>query len=252
MSLAHIVLSLIFGSFVGSVLGFVGAGGAMITVPILLYVFHFNAQQATTAALAVVFMAAFFGLIPKIRSKDDLYREAHSIWAIGLVTNIGGALLSKNLSAGVITGGFAIVLFIAGGSMLRGPAKIKPEQRMPLGALIATSLLIGLMTGLFGIGGGFLAIPILVLFYNTPQNKAAGTSLFIITINCLTSFFGHQSQWAQVKWGVPLVIGFAAIIISALASHYSSRVPTDLLRKSFAYLLFALSIFTIIKTVLAK
>ena len=98
MSLTHVILSLIFGAFIGSVLGFVGAGGAMITVPILLYVFHFNPQQATTAALAVVFIAAFFGLIPKIRSKDILYREALSIWALGLVTNIGGALLSKHLS----------------------------------------------------------------------------------------------------------------------------------------------------------
>lgn len=252
MSLTHVILSLIFGAFIGSVLGFVGAGGAMITVPILLYVFHFNPQQATTAALAVVFIAAFFGLFPKIRSKDVLYREALSIWALGLVTNIGGALLSKHLSAGLLTGGFALVLFIAGGSMLGGQVKTRLEKRMPLGALIATSLLIGLMTGLFGIGGGFLAIPILVLFYNTPQSKAAGTSLFIITINCLTSFFGHQSQWGQVKWGVPLVISFAAIIVSTLASHFSSRVPTDLLRKSFAYLLFALSIFTIVRTVVAK
>ena len=252
MSLTHIILALIFGSFVGSVLGFVGAGGAMITVPILLYVFHFNAQQATTAALAVVFIAAFFGLIPKIRTKDVLYREALSIWAIGLVTNIGGALLSKHLSAWVITGGFAAVLSVAGASMLRGPVKVRPERKMPLGALIATSLLIGLMTGLFGIGGGFLAMPILILFYNTPQSKAAGTSLFIIAINCSTSFLGHHSAWAEVKWGIPLVIGIAAIIVSTLTSHYSSRVPTDLLRKSFAYLLFALSIFTIIKTVIAK
>ena len=110
MSLTHVILSLIFGAFIGSVLGFVGAGGAMITVPILLYVFHFNPQQATTAALAVVFIAAFFGLIPKIRSKDILYREALSIWALGLVTNIGGALLSKHLSAGLLTGGFAVDL----------------------------------------------------------------------------------------------------------------------------------------------
>jgi uncharacterized membrane protein YfcA len=108
------------------------------------------------------------------------------------------------------------------------------------------------MTGLFGIGGGFLAMPILILFYNTPQSKAAGTSLFIIAINCSTSFLAHHSAWAEVKWGIPLVIGIAAIIVSTLASHYSSRVPADLLRKSFAYLLFALSIFTIIKTVIAK
>ncbi|MEJ0014703.1 MAG: sulfite exporter TauE/SafE family protein [Actinomycetota bacterium] len=241
-------LAVLSGLFIGSVLGFVGAGGALVSVPILLYVFHFSPTQATTAALAIVLLAALSGAIPKMRIHDVLYREAFSIWGIGLITNISGSILSKHLPNALITTGFAVILCIAGVATLRGPIKADIEKRMPVGVLIVIALIIGAMTGIFGVGGGFLAIPVLVLFYNTPQNKAAGTSLLIISINSMTSFLGHHAVWHEVKWGIPIVIGLVAIVVSLVASHNTSRVPVLLLRKAFAYLLFALAIFTITKT----
>jgi len=165
------VLALLCGAFIGAVLGFVGAGGAMLSVPILLYIFKFSTAQATTAALAVVFMAAAAGVIPKWRSKDVLYREALSVWAIGFISNVGGAILSKHFPSSAITTGFALILIIAGGSMLKGPIADHPEKRMQPLALIAISLIIGAMTGVFGIGGGFLAIPVLVLFITPLKRK---------------------------------------------------------------------------------
>ncbi len=243
-----VLLAVISGAFIGSVLGFVGAGGAMVSVPILLYVFHFTPTQATTAALAIVLLAALSGAIPKMRLHDVLYREAFSIWGIGLITNIGGAALSKHFPNSLITTGFAVILAFAGFAMLRKPIKADPEKRMSLGVLIVTALVIGAITGVFGVGGGFLAIPILILFYNTPQNKAAGTSLLIISINSITSFLGHHAVWHEVKWGIPIVIGGVAVVVSLLASHHTRRVPVVLLRQSFAYFLFVLSIFTLAKT----
>lgn len=244
----NITLAILSGCFIGSVLGFVGAGGALVSVPILLYIFHFTPTQATTAALAVVLSAALFGALPKMRAHDVLYREAFSIWGIGLVTNFGGATLSKHFPNSVITGGFAVVLLIAAIATMRGPVKPQPEKRMPLGMLILIALCIGAMTGIFGVGGGFLAIPILVLFYHTPHHKAAGTSLLIISINSTTSFLGHHAVWHEVHWGTPLIIGGVAIVVSTTASHFSKRAPTALLRRAFAYLLFSLAIFTVIKT----
>jgi uncharacterized membrane protein YfcA len=246
----NVVLAVLSGSFIGSVLGFVGAGGAMVSVPILLYIFHFTPTQATTAALAVVLSAALSGAIPKMRKGDVLYREAFSIWGIGLITNVGGATLSKHFPNAVITGGFALILISAGYATLRGSIKPEPEKRMPLGILILIALTIGAMTGVFGVGGGFLAIPVLVLFYNTPTNKAAGTSLLIISINSATSFFGHHAVWHEVNWHIPIIMGATAVVVSMLASHYSARLPNALLRRAFAYLLFALSAFTIVKTIL--
>ena len=244
------ILALMSGAFIGAVLGFVGAGGAMISVPILLYLFHFSAAQATTAALAIVFIAAFAGVLPKIKSGDVLFREAFSIWAIGFISNVGGAALAKHLPDTSILIGFAGVMIVAGASMLRGPVKARPEKRMRPTALILISLTIGAMTGIFGIGGGFLAIPVLVLFYNTPHKKASGTSLLIITLNCLTSFVAHQSQWHTIQWRTPITIGLGAIVVSTIASHNSSKVNARVLQKVFAWLLFSLAAFTIIHTLI--
>lgn len=243
----EILGALLAGSFIGAVLGFVGAGGAMLSVPILIYGFGFEPKLATTAALAVVFLAAASGVIPKARKNQVLYRDALVIWAIGLITNLGFSSIANQLSDAFITTGFAAVLLLAGASMLH-PPKYEDHKRMPLPVLIVMSLIIGSMTGIFGIGGGFLAIPVLVLFFGTPQNIAAGTSLLIISINSLTAFIGHKSLWSDVQWHVPIFMGTAAVIVAQVASHQSHRTDPKVLRKSFAYLLFAIAAFTVAKT----
>ncbi len=239
--------ALLAGSIIGAVLGFIGAGGAMLSVPILMYLFDFEPKLATTAALAVVFLAALSGLVPKARMKQILYRDAFVISGIGLITNIGFALVAEHIPDSVITTGFAAVLLLAGFSMLR-PPRLEEHKRMPLTILILMSLLIGSMTGLFGIGGGFLAIPVLVLFFGTPQAIAAGTSLLIIALNSLISFIGHHALWADVQWHIPIFMAGAAIVIAQIASHYSGKSSPVALRKAFAYLLFAVSLFTLAKT----
>jgi len=245
--LMEIVAGLIAGSFIGAVLGFIGAGGAMLSVPILLYVFDFTPQTATTAALAVVLSAAISGLLPKIKSKEVLFREALIIWALGLTTNVLFSILAYRLSDSVLTTGLALVLIVAGSSML-----IKPiagtEKRVPILWLIVISLVIGMITGLFGIGGGFLAIPILVLFFKVPQGKAAGTSLAIIAINSITAFFGHYRSWDDVDWKIPLVMAVAAVIVARLASIKSGQLNPVLMKKGFAILLYSIAAFTLLQT----
>jgi len=193
-------------------------------------------------------LAAASGVLPKFKSKEVLVREAVSIWGIGLVTTLSMTALATHINVKVLHSGFALVLVIAGASMLRGPIKADPERRMPVPVLILISLIIGTLTGLFGIGGGFLAIPVLVLFYNTPQNKAAGTSLLIIAMNCTTSFLERYKSWHIVEWKTPITIALVAIVVSRIASQKSGKVNAKILKSSFAYLLFSLSAFTLIKT----
>jgi len=243
----EIIGGLLAGGFIGAVLGFIGAGGAMLSVPILLYIFDFTPQAATTAALAVVLSAAISGLLPKIKSKEVLFKEAFVIWGIGLLTNLGFSLIAHRIPDSVITTGFAIVLVVAGTSML-----IKPiagtEKKVPLFWLIVISLVIGSITGLFGIGGGFLAIPILVLFFKNPQGKAAGTSLAIIALNSITAFFGHYQVWPDVTWTVPIAMAISAVVIARFASIKSGQVNPAILKKAFAYLLYSIAILTIAQT----
>jgi uncharacterized membrane protein YfcA len=243
----EILGALLAGAFIGSVLGFVGAGGAMLAVPILIYIFQFTPHHATTASLAVVGLAATSGVISKARSREILYREAIIIWGIGLITNLGFSSISDRLSDRFVTTGFALVLILAGLSMLRNPLSII-HTRMPLPILIIVSLAIGSITGLFGIGGGFLAIPILVLFFGTPQIVAAGTSLLIIAMNSLTALLGRASTWDQVDWHVPLLMGVSAIVISNLASRRASKSTPAKLKNYFAILLFSLAVFTLVES----
>ena len=243
----EIIGGLLAGAFIGAVLGFIGAGGAMLSVPILLYIFDFTPQAATTAALAVVLAAAISGLLPKIKSKEVLFKEALVIWGLGLITNLGFSIIAHKLSDTVITTGFSMVLVTAGTMML-----IKPiagtEKKVPLFWLVVISLVIGSMTGLFGIGGGFLAIPVLVLFFKNPQGKAAGTSLAIIALNTITAFFGHYQSWSDLTWTTPIAMAIAAVVVARIASIKSGQMNPAILRKSFAFLLYSIAIFTLLET----
>ena len=243
----EIIGGLIAGGFIGAVLGFIGAGGAMLSVPILLYFFGFTPQAATTAAIAVVLTAAISGLLPKIKSKEVLFKEAAVIWALGLVTNLGFSLIAHRISDSVLTTGFALVLLSAGTAMLIKPVA-GTEKKIPIFWLVVMSLVIGSMTGLFGIGGGFLAVPVLVLFFNVPQGKAAGTSLAIIAINSITAFFGHYQSWSDVTWTVPIAMSIAAVIVARIASIKSGQMNQAVLRKTFAGLLYSIAIFTLLQT----
>ena len=243
----EIIGGLIAGGFIGAVLGFIGAGGAMLSVPILLYIFGFTPQAATTAAIAVVLTAAISGLLPKIKSKEVLFKEAAVIWALGLVTNLGFSLIAHRISDSVLTTGFALVLLSAGTAMLIKPVA-GTEKKIPIFWLVVMSLVIGSMTGLFGIGGGFLAVPVLVLFFNVPQGKAAGTSLAIIAINSITAFFGHYQSWSDVTWTVPIAMSIAAVIVARIASIKSGQMNQAILRKAFAGLLYSIAIFTLLQT----
>ena len=245
-----IIEALIAGSAIGAVLGFVGAGGAMLSVPILVYLFDFPAHQASVAALAVVIVAALAGLYPRYKKRDVLVKEAFIIWAIGTFANIPAANLVKHLSDGVLLTGFSAVIIFAGLTMLQKPVSA-PERPIPLPLLILLSLVIGSITGLFGIGGGFLVVPVLVLAFNSPQNKAAGTSLLVIVLNCSTALLAHQSSWSEIKWGIPLLMGISAIAVGQWAGKSATKTNPVVLRRAFAILLFVLAALTLLKTWLA-
>ncbi len=245
----EIIGALIAGCLIGAVLGFVGAGGAMLSVPILTNFFDFSPQQATTAALAIVFLAALSGSLPKMKNKEILYRDALIIWAIGLVTNLGFSSIAADLPEKFITVGFSMVLLLASYSMFRNPFT-NIQRRIPLSILILISLFVGAITGLFGIGGGFLVIPALVLFFGTPQNVAAGTSLLVISLNSITALLGHNAMWGEVDWHVPIFMSVGAIVMASASSHFGRVSSPALLRKAFATLLLFVAGITLLQALL--
>ena len=244
----EILGALIAGTFIGSVLGFVGAGGAMLAVPIFIYGFGFEPSIASTAALAVVGSAALSGASAKIKTKEIYYRDALVIWAIGLTTNIAFSSIVHRLPEDFIAIGFSIVIVFAGLSMLGSPLTTI-HKRMTWPVLIAISLLIGTITGLFGIGGGFLVIPVLVLGFGTSHAIAAGTALLVIAMNSATALLGHNALWGDVSWDIPLAMGASAVVIAQIASRIKLPISDALLRRIFAYLLFSVAIFSLIERI---
>ena len=242
----EILGALIAGTFIGSVLGFVGAGGAMLAVPILIYGCGFEPSVASTSALAVVGAAALSGASAKIKTKQIYYRDALVIWSIGLITNIGFSSIVDRLPEDFIAIGFSIVIIFAGLSMLGSPLTTI-HKRMSWPVLIGISLLIGSITGLFGIGGGFLVIPVLVLGFGTSHVIAAGTALLVIAINSATALLGHHALWSEVSWNIPLAMGASAVVVAQIASRITLPIADTFLRKLFAYLLFSVATFSLIE-----
>jgi hypothetical protein len=118
---------------------------------------------------------------------------------------------------------------------------------MSPGVLVAISLGIGVITGLFGIGGGFIVIPVLMHAFGTPARVASGTSLVVIALNSITAFIGHQSHWDEVDWKIPVVMALSAMAIALLASHRQSK-SNETTKKAFAGLLVLVAAFTLLQT----
>ena len=142
--------------------------------------------------------------------------------------------------------GFALVLVLAGLSMLRNP-KFSEQTRMPVSVLIVISLVIGSITGLFGIGGGFIVIPVLMHAFGTPARVASGTSLVVIALNSITAFIGHQSHWDEGNWKIPILMALSATAIALLASHRQSK-SNETTKKAFAGILVLVAAFTMLQT----
>jgi uncharacterized membrane protein YfcA len=160
---------------------------------------------------------------------------------------LAASVLAHKLSDAFITTGFAAVLLIAAASMLR-KSKEQEHRRMSVPVLVLVSLGIGALTGLFGIGGGFIVVPVLINAFGTPPRIATGTSLVVICLNSITAFVGHYSHWNEVDWKYPVIIGASAVVVALLASHKQKAINADQTRKLFAALLICISAFTVIKT----
>jgi uncharacterized membrane protein YfcA len=114
----EILVAALCGAVIGLILGLVGAGGSMIAVPMLIYIFSFSPVQATTASLLIVFAGAVAGLSSKFKNGDVLVRDGLVIWFFGLTTNFAGAYFLPQLPETLILTGFSLVLISAGASML--------------------------------------------------------------------------------------------------------------------------------------
>jgi uncharacterized membrane protein YfcA len=180
-------LALPFGLAIGLSLGLVGGGGSILAVPVLVYVLGEGVKQATTASLLIVGATALLGALDHARCGRVRWRTDLAFGAAGALGSLGGTALNRLASADAILFLFALLLLAAAYGMLRRPALDEGTQteshgRAPWSRVAPAGLAVGALTGLFGVGGGVLIVPALVLVLGLPMRAAVGTSLLVIAL----------------------------------------------------------------------
>ncbi|WP_123027356.1 sulfite exporter TauE/SafE family protein [Mycolicibacterium stellerae] len=251
-----ITLSLIFGAIIGVLLGLLGGGGSILAVPVLVYALGLDVAQAIPISLIVIAIASAVGALPKVRAHRVQWRLAGIFAAAGIPATILGTAVGKHLPQHALMLGFAVVMVAAGVRMLRdngdtgtactvGNAGINWRRCAPRS--IPAGLVVGFLTGLFGVGGGFLIIPSLVLMLGVEMPIAVGTSLLIVTVNSAAAVFSHL-HGVRIDWGITNAFVGTAIVGSLIAGNVGSTVDTSRLQHWFAYLVFAVAGYVLVDT----
>lgn len=232
-------LGLALAALIGLSLGMLGGGGSILTVPVFVYVLGFEAKQSIAMSLAVVGVTSLAGAIGHWRAGNLQLRTAVLFGLVAMAGAFAGANLATFLGGGVQLLLLGVVMLAAAVSMLkRGGASAGADtrRRAPLPVIGAAGIAVGLLTGIVGIGGGFLIVPALVLLAGMSMKQAVGTSLLVIALNSAAGLAGYLGQVA-IPWA--FLAGFTGVAVAGiLAGTYLVRlVPADALRRGFAVFL---------------
>ncbi|WP_326548603.1 sulfite exporter TauE/SafE family protein [Mycolicibacterium sp. ND9-15] len=252
-----VALSLGLGALIGVLLGLLGGGGSILAVPALVYGMGFGVEQAIPISLVVVATASAVGVLPKIRARQVRWRMAGIFAAAGIPATVLGSAISRHLPEPALLIGFAVVMVVAGIRMLAGQDNTGTACEVREGHVdwrrcaprsIGAGLVVGLLTGLFGVGGGFLIIPALVVVLGVEMATAIGTSLLVIVANSVAGIFSHL-HGISVDWSITATFVGAAMLASLVAGYFGTRIDTDRLQRWFAYLVFVVAAYILVDTI---
>ncbi|ELB87943.1 hypothetical protein Rwratislav_37277 [Rhodococcus wratislaviensis IFP 2016] len=255
-----LTVALALGAIIGVLLGLLGGGGSILAVPALVFGLGLDLEQAIPISLLVIGVASLAGAVPKIHEHQVNWRMAGVFAACGIPATFAGSAIGRLLPQSVVLIGFAAVMVVAGIRMLmdRGDTGTACEVgdsgidwRRCAPRSIPAAALVGFLTGLFGVGGGFLIIPALVLMLGLEMPVAIGTSLVIIVANSAAGLISHLSG-ASIDWAITAAFAGTAIAGSLVASHFGTRVDTDRLQRWFAYLVFVVAAYVLVDTIFLR
>ncbi|GAT67023.1 permease [Planomonospora sphaerica] len=243
------------GAVIGVLLGLLGGGGSILAVPALVYGAGLPLASAIPVSLLVVGISAATAVLPRIRARQVRWRIAAVVGGAGAAAAFAGAALGRLLPPQAVLIGFAALMVVAGWRMLAEQTAVGGACALPGGGVnwrsclpkaVVAGAAVGVLTGLFGVGGGFLIIPALVLGLGLPMTAAVGTSLLIVVVNAAASFAAHAGD-AALDYGVIASFTAAAVAGSLAAARLGRRLPAVRLRRWFAYLVFAVAVFVAVQ-----
>jgi uncharacterized membrane protein YfcA len=237
-------------------LGTFGGGGSVLTVPVLVYLLGYDPKVAVPTSLGVVGAASIMGAIGHWRAGRVDARIAVPFGLVAMVGAFTGARVAKYLPGALQLTILAIVMLIAAIRMLR-PQPLRPTPALGASTdrpdswvvrqdirLAPVGLGVGLLTGIVGVGGGFLIVPALVLWGGLEMPTAVGTSLVLITLNCATGLAGYWGQ-VPIPWGETVLFTIVAVIGAAIGSAIVGGIPQQRLRQAFAIFLLGIGGFVL-------
>jgi len=260
------ILGYLASGLIGVSLGLIGGGGSIITIPVLVYLFHIEPTLATAYSLFIVGTTSLVGgvrsaLNKMVDIKSAVLFSIPSTLAIYLtrhyllphipdsILTIESFKLSKNMAIMIF---FSIIMMAAAIRMIRDKNRhdaeghsVKPNLVM----ILLQGVVVGVVSGIVGAGGGFLIIPALVLLVGLPMKKAIGTSLIIIAINSLIGFIGDFEMLSQIDFSLMTILSGLAIIGVFLGSYLSRFINGSNLKSGFGWFAFLMAIYILIKEI---
>jgi len=260
------ILGFIGALLIGVVLGLIGGGGSILTVPVLVYLLSINPVTATAYSLFVVGVSALVGAVRNMQKGLVDFKTA-IVFAIPAfiavystrkfivpaipdeLFEVGNFMVTKNIAIMVF---FAIIMVVAAISMMKSKRGDVPEDsevsyNYPL--IIIEGVVVGLLTGIVGAGGGFLIIPALVLLAKLPMKKAVATSLLIIAIKSLIGFIGDVEN-LEIDWTFLLSFSAVSVVGIFLGIFLNKFIDGKKLKKGFGWFVLIMGIYIIGKELL--
>lgn len=238
---------------IGISLGLFGSGGSILTVPVLLYLFGQDEKVAIAGSLGVVATIAAVGAIPFIFQRRVDWRNVVAFGVPGMVGTYLGAWIAGFVPGSVQLALFAIVMLLAAYFMLRPPRLTGVEtERRAVWKIAIDGLMVGILTGLVGVGGGFLIVPALVLLGGMTIHRAVATSLVIIALKSSTGFLKYldvlAAQGLAIDWNVLAIVAVLGITGSLIGGRIGGFLPRERLARYFGIFLVVMAIVILAET----
>jgi len=225
-------LAVILTSVAGLLLGLLGTGGSLLIVPILVYAAGLSPHQSVSLSLLIVGSATLLGLVLNLR-RGAVNLPIGGVFGIaGIIGSSFGGRVTHLVPPHVLMLCFSALMIVIGAKMLMPQSKPVEPRSVNLAACLAVGGAVGLLTGFFGVGGGFLVVPGLVLFGGLEMKTAVATSLGIIALNCLAGLAGQVNYLPfNLSLALTFVLAASAGMVAGIA--LTNYVTSDWLRRVF-------------------
>ena len=256
-------LALLFGTLVGFSLGLTGGGGSIFAVPLLVYGLAISPRAAVSMSLASVGVTSAVGFVERWRRGQVEVRTGLLFAVAGMFGAPVGSWLSHQMSEALLLTLFALVMLLVAGRMWFQKTAMPSDvsgptcRRDPSGRLVLTSrcakllavagVITGMLSGLFGVGGGFVIVPALVMASGLDMQHAIGTSLLVISLISVSGVATHFASGQTLDLSVLLPFVAGGVVGLWLGTAVGRHLPESVLRKVFAVAIVAVAIFILVK-----